>query len=112
MCSSDLSIAVYNGTTHADWDRVAASRLSESGYVAYGAGPADGMDYGQSILIDYTGQSKGSRVEDIAAALNIRPEQIRDEPDANRTVDYAVILGSTYNSCTTQGILPVSSGAG
>jgi hypothetical protein len=38
--------------------------------------------------------------------MNIRPEHIRIQPDPNRTVDFEVILGDTYNSCNRAGVLP------
>ena len=93
-------IAVYNGTTNADWDRVAAERLAWDSLFAYGAGSADRTDYTDTILIDHTGQTKGSSLNDIASILNVRPEHIVYDPDPNRTADFEVILGSSYNSCT------------
>jgi len=38
----------------------------------------------------------------------VLPENILSEPDPNRTVDFEIILGSNYNSCIEQGIIPVS----
>ncbi|PJF24894.1 MAG: hypothetical protein CUN53_15535, partial [Phototrophicales bacterium] len=57
--------------------------------------------------IDYTGSERGSNRQTIAAALNVRQENIRIQPDPNRTVDFEVIVGADYNSCTEPGILPV-----
>jgi polyisoprenyl-teichoic acid--peptidoglycan teichoic acid transferase len=93
-------IAVYNGTTNANWDRVAAERLGWGGFNAIASGTATTTDYTETILIDRTGELKGSSLEEIAELLNVRPENIREEPDPNRTADYEVILGSNYNSCT------------
>lgn len=93
-------IAVFNGTTNADWDRVAADRLAWSGFKAVAAGAADNGQYGDTILIDRSGQTKGSKLPDIVNILNVKPENVRIEPDPNRAADYEVILGSNYNSCT------------
>ncbi len=101
------SISVRNGTPNQNWDKVAVERLIEEGYIASADGMADNTDYTDTILIDHTGRSKGSSAPEIAQALNIQPQNIQMEPDPNRTSDYEVILGSTYNSCTTQGVLPV-----
>lgn len=98
-------IRIYNGTTNPDWDRVASDRLGYSGFVASANGTADTTDYADTILIDYTGQSKGSSLQDIARLLNVRPENIRIQPDPNREVDFEVILGASYNSCTETGIV-------
>ncbi len=99
------SIRIRNGTTNADWDRVAADRLGYSGFIAIAAGAADNSDYADTILIDYTGQNKGSSLQDIARLLNVRPENIRVEPNPNREVDFEVILGENYDSCTEEGIV-------
>ncbi len=105
-----VKIAVFNGTTNADWDRVAADRLGWSGFNAIASGNADNTQYPDTILIDRTGQTKGSKIQDIIKILNIKPENIRVEPDANRTADYEVILGSNYNSCTYQVLQPDETG--
>lgn len=100
------TIAVYNGTTHSDWDFVAADRLRWEGFRAVAMGAANNTDYQDTILIDYTGQQKGSSLYAIAAILNVKPENIRIEPDANRVADFGVFVGTNYNSCPG-GVLPV-----
>ncbi|HEX2906411.1 MAG TPA: LCP family protein [Phototrophicaceae bacterium] len=100
-------IQVFNGTANANWDYVVAERLAWDGFNAVATGAADNTNYTETILIDYTGRSKGSRLGEIAEALNVRPENIRVEPDTNRKADFAVIVGSNYNSCTSGGVLPV-----
>ncbi|NWF68648.1 MAG: LCP family protein [Chloroflexi bacterium] len=104
------TIAVYNGTTNTDWDRVAAERLNWEGFSAVAMGAAQTSSYTDTVLIDYTGQEKGSSLEAIALLLNIRPENVLIEPDPNRSSDFAVIVGSSYNSCTEQGVLAVDEG--
>lgn len=107
IAAEAATIAVYNGTTNADWDRVAAERLAWDGLAAAAAGAAEQTDYTESVLIDYTGQSKGSSRSSIASVLNIKPENIVISPDPDRETDFKVILGSEYNSCTFS-VLPVS----
>lgn len=99
-------IRVLNGTGNANWDRVAASRLGWDGLNAFAAGAVDNADYTDTILTDFTGQSKGSSRNEIAKVLNVRPENVIISPDANREVDFEVIIGSNYNSCTFS-VLPV-----
>jgi LCP family protein required for cell wall assembly len=99
-------IRVYNGTGTADLDRVAADRLAWDSFNAVAAGAADKTTYADTILIDHTGRKKGSSLGQIAKVLNVKPENIRTEPDPNRKADFEVILGSNYNSCTFQ-VLPV-----
>ncbi|PJF21567.1 MAG: hypothetical protein CUN56_10400, partial [Phototrophicales bacterium] len=60
------SVMVYNGTENADWDIVAADRLQWEGFRAVAAGSAESVDYTDTVLIDYTGQQKGSSRDEIA----------------------------------------------
>ncbi len=101
------TIAVYNGTENSSWDFVAADRLAWEGFRAMAMGAADTVDIEETILIDHTGQQKGSSLLEIARILNVRNENIRIEPDPNRVADFEVITGSNYNSCTVGGVLPV-----
>ncbi len=100
------SIIVQNGTENADWDWVAAERLGWEGFRAIAAGPAEMTDNVDTILIDHTGQTKGSSLSEIASVLNVRRDNIILDPDPNREADFEVILGANYNSCTF-GVLPV-----
>jgi LCP family protein required for cell wall assembly len=108
--SEGASVRVYNGTANANWDLVAADRLGWDGVNAIPMGTADNPNYTDTILIDYTGREKGSSMEEIARTLNVRPENIRSEPNPNREADFEVILGANYNSCTEAGVLPVDEG--
>jgi LCP family protein required for cell wall assembly len=103
---NSVPIRVLNGTPNADWDRVAAESLGWDGFAAIPAGAAS-EPAAQTILIDYTGSERGSNRNAIAAALNVVPENVRIQPDPNRTVDYEVIIGMDYNSCDEPGVLPV-----
>ena len=101
------SIAVYNGSGQADWDRVASERLRWDGYHAIAMGPLDdGAVQEASRLIDYAASEKGSIVTGISKALNLPPAQAQTQPNPNREYDYEVILGRDYRSCT-YGVLPV-----
>jgi polyisoprenyl-teichoic acid--peptidoglycan teichoic acid transferase len=100
------TIGVYNGTTNENWDRVAAERLGWDGLNAVASGAADRSDYTDTVLYDYTGQSKGSSLQEIATILNVKPENVFIQPDPNRTMDFQVILGSNYNSCTFNVLPP------
>ena len=75
------TISVLNGTANANWDLVAAQTLSTDGFNATAGGAADNSNYPDTVLIDHTGRSKGSSAGDIANALNVKPENVRVEPD-------------------------------
>jgi hypothetical protein len=105
--ASAARIAIYNGSSIPDLDKVAADRLGWDGYVAVAQGAADSADYQTTTVIDYTGTSKGSSLGSILKVLGVNPQDVKVEPDPNRTVDYKIILGSKYNSCT-YNVLPVT----
>ncbi|MCC6801762.1 MAG: LCP family protein, partial [Anaerolineae bacterium] len=107
LVAESATVSVRNGTANPDWDRVAADYLLRGGFVALPEGAADNVGYTDTILIDHTGRSKGSSLSDIAQALNVKPENVRAEPDPNRTYDFEVILGGSYNSCDSHSVLPV-----
>lgn len=100
------TVRVLNGTDKADLDKVAAERLRYSGFAAYADGPAASLDYEQTLLTDFTGQTKGSSRADVADILNLGRGNVIDVPDPNREADFEVILGADYNSCTF-GVMPV-----
>jgi LCP family protein required for cell wall assembly len=110
LAAEGARIRVLNGTTNADWDRVAADRLAYSGFLATAEGTADNSAYTDTILIDYTGASKGSSLAELTRILNVSPENVRIQPDPNRTIDFEVILGANYNSCTAEGVQPIETG--
>jgi hypothetical protein len=100
------TIEVFNGTSNADWDIVATDRLGWEGFRSTAMGSAAPAESGETILIDYTGQSKNSSRSEIARILNVRSENILIQPDPDRTADFGVILGNNYTSCDA-GVLPV-----
>ncbi|MCZ7545312.1 MAG: LCP family protein [Anaerolineae bacterium] len=102
-------IEILNGTENADWELVAADRLSWEGLLPFANGPAHSTDFPNTVLYDYTGQTKGSARDVIQQVLKIRAEDVIVAPDPDRTVDYRVILGASYNSCTYNPAAPVPS---
>jgi LCP family protein required for cell wall assembly len=101
------TVGVYNGTDNAGLDIVAAERLQQEGFNAVPLGSSAETGLADTTIIDYTGRSKGSSLDDIGRLLNINPENVTIEPNAGRDYDFVVTLGSTYNSCTRGGVLPV-----
>ncbi len=102
LADNEKRIRVVNGTVNAEWDRVAAERLTWDSLNAIPSGAADRNDYTETVVIDYSGESKGSRLPMIVKTLKIKPENVIIQPDPNRTVEYEVIIGADYerNSCT------------
>lgn len=94
------TIEVLNGTANDDWDVVAADRLGWEGLVAIAAGPTGDGDQERTQIFDYTGQVKGTSAAVLARILNVPPEDVIVQPDPARDVDFRVVLGYNYHSCT------------
>lgn len=107
IVTEGVTVAVFNGTSTDGMDRIVAEGLNWAGFSAVAAGEADATTYTDTLLIDNVGSSKGSRINDIARELSIPPANIEIAPDPNRTYDYQVIIGSSHNTCTRSGVLPV-----
>lgn len=108
VAARTAAIRVLNGTANPAWDRVAAERLSWDNLPALAAGQADRQDHPTTMIIDYTGSDKGSSLTSIARALNVRPENVVIQPDPNRVVDFEVIVGADYRSCTGNVLDPTT----
>ncbi|MBI3244651.1 MAG: LCP family protein [Chloroflexi bacterium] len=95
-------VEIWNGSTWADADDLAAYRLRLDG-LAVTLGAADRANYPATTLIDYTTSAKASPVDSLKKLLRITdPANIIAQPDPNSPVQFRVILGADYNSCTYQ----------
>jgi hypothetical protein len=92
-------VEVWNGTTGADWDYLAIDRLVHEGFVA-SVGEADRHDYPETRLIDFTTSTKGSATSYLASMFSVAPANIYYAPDANMSVQYRIILGTDYDTCS------------
>ncbi len=81
------------------FDRVAVDRLAWEGFAASIDGSRAAQRRDLSVVYDYTGQTKGSALDDVRRVLRVSQEQVVAQPDPNRTVDFRVEIGGAYNSC-------------
>jgi hypothetical protein len=99
-------IDIVNASGMPALDRVAADRISSEGFVPRIVEENLPVQDATQIY-DYTGQTKGSSIEVLQTALRLGSESIIAEPDPNRTVDFRIVIGTSYsrNSCT-YNVLP------
>jgi polyisoprenyl-teichoic acid--peptidoglycan teichoic acid transferase len=102
LTAAKPTVAIYNGTSHPGWDKVAASRLRESGFNAYAAGDAPSPTTQTSIL-DFVGSDKGSLTPELIETLRLPSTSATVQPDPARQVDYQIVIGEDYNSCAAEG---------
>lgn len=94
-------IEIVNGSPIKDMDKVAADALAWNGFEAQSKGSGDATP--KTTVYDYTGSAKPGVLVAILKALNLKQNQVVSQPDPNRTVDYRIVLGSDYKSCTASG---------
>lgn len=90
-----LDASLYN----IGFDLVAVDRLAWEGFAARRIPGPPAVARELTVIYDYTGQSKGSALEDLKRVLRVSDTQVISEPDPNRTVDFRVEIGRAYNSC-------------
>ncbi len=95
------TVEVLNGTANNNWDKVAADRLTWEGFDVQAKGATDPTD--KTVLYDFTGSARPGVLNIMLKALNLRPDRVINQPDPNRTVDYRIVLGGDYNSCSVPG---------
>ena len=94
------SIEVLNGTNNHDWDVVAVERLAWDGLSAVAAGQDVSLNQQRTRIIDYTGRVRGTTADVLADVLKVPEEDILVQPDPSREVDFKVILGYNFDTCT------------
>ena len=101
LAATKLSIAVFNGSGHADYDKVAVDRLAWGGFAGSAQGATDAT--GKTVVYDYTGGAQPALLASLLKALNVKPSVVVSQPDPNRTSDFKVTLGTDYNTCSAPG---------
>ncbi len=101
------SIRVLNGSSRPGSDRIGASQLVREGLNASPAGLSQDGIHPESILIDYSGATKGSLNQRIAGLIGIGEGRLHVRPSALREVDYEVIIGEDYQPCKQPNVRKV-----
>lgn len=91
-------VEIVNASGIGELSRVAADRLAWEGFVPQNAPESEYRR--NTVIYDYTGSTKGSSLTTLQWALRVDEGDIVRDPNPNREVDFRVILGGAYNSCT------------
>lgn len=100
-------IEIVNASGYGQMARVAADRLAWEGFVPVISTERPNFQE-RTTLVDYTGRTKGSSLDLLAAALRVDDERISIEPMPERDVDFRVVLGRSYSACTYAQTLPLT----
>ncbi|GAB4552974.1 MAG: hypothetical protein OHK0023_21540 [Anaerolineae bacterium] len=95
------TIEIVNGSVRENYDKVAADTLGWAGFAAIAAGNGESSE--KTVVYDFTGSANPEAVKLMLKTLNIRADRVVSQPDPNRTVDFRVILGMDYVSCSAPG---------
>lgn len=93
-------IELVNQTSHADMDLIASERLSWEGFVPIIGEATIGYRASETTIYDFTGVTKGSSLAVLQRVLGVPLSNVVYVPDPDREVDYRIILGENYDSCT------------
>jgi len=107
LISEFADVEIINATGIQDMGRVAADRLAWEGFntsLATEIPPPQRY----TTIYDYTGQRKGSRLDALQSVLRVSDEGVIRDPQADRAVDYRIVLGSSYYACTYNVMPPES----
>lgn len=102
-----LRVQVVNASGFKTLAYVAADRLSQEGFrveiVEEASAPRE-----FNTIYDYSGQNKGSVIEDLRRVLRVTEDGVMSQPDATRTTDFKIYLGWRYAywACTRDVIQP------
>ncbi len=78
---------------------VAADRLAWEGFTPRPLDQIADIQRQDTVIYDYTGQTKGSPLPDLQRVLRVEDAQVVRVPDPNRAVDFRVEVGMDYRSC-------------
>jgi LCP family protein required for cell wall assembly len=88
-------IAVQNGTAIPNFAARVAAMLMQEGYQVVEFGDADRLDYGSTVIIDYTG--KTSTLQQLINLFKVLPENVRPSDNVLSPVDIRIIVGQDFN---------------
>ncbi len=98
-------VEIVNATGNASLGQVAADRLAWEGFAPH-ISEESPVYQAHTTIYDFSGQNKGSSLSALEAALRVDSSHVVVSPDPNRSVDFRVVLGGSYSSCTYNVALP------
>jgi LCP family protein required for cell wall assembly len=87
-------IAVQNGTAQPNFAARVAALLMQEGFQVVEFGDAARVDYGQTVIMDYSGKSATLKL--LVDKFHVTPENVRRSPNVNSPVDIRIIVGQDF----------------
>ena len=95
---STARVEVWNGSGVPNRDLLAVDRLTSQGFTVPSYATAD-HTYTQTLIINYTSTTKGSRLNQLMRLFNVKQSQVIAQPDDNSPIAYRLIVGPDFDSC-------------
>lgn len=95
---ADIRVEVWNGTPYADWDWLAADRLTQYGYTPI-VNPADHLNYAQTSITVFGSTDKGTGLGHIQQIFNVPAANVTYVENTGQDVKLRLILGQNYQTC-------------
>jgi polyisoprenyl-teichoic acid--peptidoglycan teichoic acid transferase len=92
-------VEVYNGSTVADMEFVAAERLAWEGFNVVAVDKMPAPEFKENQLVVYTTSSKGSPIPKLVQIFNVKQKNIINELDPSSASAARIVLGENYNPC-------------
>jgi LCP family protein required for cell wall assembly len=93
-----IRVEVWNGTSQADWDDLAADRLYRNGFTPV-LGSGNGQPFGQTHLQVFSDHAKGTGASVVQAIFGIDDADVSYLGAQDSDVKLRLILGQDYNPC-------------
>jgi LCP family protein required for cell wall assembly len=98
LLHNQLSVEIWNGTNHQDWDTLAAERLSYAGFDST-IGASEENNVPQTTLYDFSDGSDPEPAQTLGALFNLDPNLIVSVPTEDSPVDYLLVIGANFDPC-------------
>lgn len=100
--SENARIEIINGSSIPNAEYLVAAQLEWAGVQAVVSSTSGQPGTPRTQLYDYTGQVKGSSIDAIRQTLQLtQSDVLLAAADPGKTVDFTVVIGENYQSCTT-----------
>jgi LCP family protein required for cell wall assembly len=91
-------VEVLNGSGHANWELLAADRLTSQGFVVPSYGVSD-QPITRTQIINYQATSKGSRLNQLLRVFDLKADRVINQPVENSPIAFRLLVGPDFDSC-------------
>jgi LCP family protein required for cell wall assembly len=91
-------VEVVNGSGRANWEVLAADRLTSQGFVVPGYNVSS-QPISRTQIINYQSTSKGSRLNQLLRVFNLNADRVINQPMENSPIAFKLLIGPDFDTC-------------